>query len=266
MTWHFVPAPRNWTILEIVAKHQITQQDKTNLLELCFRNHHQKDPFPAEIESAFAEKVLGNVDTEHKILIPTVSALSLSQQECTPISPLQDPMSMDDAQKLLKKVNLEFPYGFFAPLFSFKDLCGGGIDILAKIAHFVTLVDIEDGKLKSTHLCICFCFISNADRHKRRFLAGDSSIKKLRDFKCGVELSIEFTKLQNHVAIFQMCTWNRIKLEPNFGLDSLGGLSMTDFIVAAKIDGGLRHHTFVPRKSVYGHDWIFPWISFTEGI
>jgi 4a-hydroxytetrahydrobiopterin dehydratase len=81
-----------------------------------------RDPFPAEIESAFAEKVLGNVDTEHKILIPTVSALSLSQQECTPISPLQDPMSKDDAQKLLKKVNLEFPYGFFAPLFSFKDV------------------------------------------------------------------------------------------------------------------------------------------------
>jgi 4a-hydroxytetrahydrobiopterin dehydratase len=66
--------------------------------------------------------VLGNVDTEHKILIPTVSALSLSQQECTPISPLQDPMSKDDAQKLLKKVNLDFPYGFFAPLFSFKDV------------------------------------------------------------------------------------------------------------------------------------------------
>ncbi|KAL9372968.1 hypothetical protein Peur_035212 [Populus x canadensis] len=63
-----------------------------------------RDPFPAEIESGFAEKVLGNVNTEHKILIPTVSALSLSQQDCTPISPLQDPMSKDDAQKLLKKV------------------------------------------------------------------------------------------------------------------------------------------------------------------
>ncbi|KAJ6764336.1 PTERIN-4-ALPHA-CARBINOLAMINE DEHYDRATASE, partial [Salix koriyanagi] len=62
-----------------------------------------RDPFPAEIESGFAEKVLGNVDTEHKILIPTVSALSLSQQEYTPISPLQDPMSKDDAQKLLRK-------------------------------------------------------------------------------------------------------------------------------------------------------------------
>ncbi|KAL3570062.1 hypothetical protein D5086_027311 [Populus alba] len=81
-----------------------------------------RDPFPAEIESAFAEKVLGNVDTEHKILIPTVSALSLSQQECTLISPLQDPMSKVDAQNLLKKVNLEFPYGYFAPLFSFKDV------------------------------------------------------------------------------------------------------------------------------------------------
>lgn len=71
-----------------------------------------RDPFPEEIESGFAEKVLGNVDTEHKILIPNISALALSQQECTPISPLQDPMSKDDAQKLLKKVNFCYPYAF----------------------------------------------------------------------------------------------------------------------------------------------------------
>lgn len=63
-----------------------------------------RDPFPAEIESRFGEKVLGNVDTEHKILIPNLSSLSLSQQQCEPVSPLQPPMSEDDAQKLLKKV------------------------------------------------------------------------------------------------------------------------------------------------------------------
>ncbi|KAB1204106.1 Superoxide dismutase [Fe] 2, chloroplastic [Morella rubra] len=63
-----------------------------------------RDPFPAEIASSFAEKVLGNVDTEHKILIPNVSALSLSQQQCSPLSPFQPPMSTDEAQKLLRKV------------------------------------------------------------------------------------------------------------------------------------------------------------------
>ncbi|KAL0304010.1 UNVERIFIED_CONTAM: putative pterin-4-alpha-carbinolamine dehydratase, chloroplastic [Sesamum radiatum] len=38
-----------------------------------------RDPFPAELESNFGEKVLGNVSTEHKILIPSASALSLAR-------------------------------------------------------------------------------------------------------------------------------------------------------------------------------------------
>lgn len=63
-----------------------------------------RDPFPAEIESGFGDKVLGFSSTEHKILIPNLSALSLSQQECGPVSPLQPPISREDAQKLLKKV------------------------------------------------------------------------------------------------------------------------------------------------------------------
>ncbi|KAD7480313.1 hypothetical protein R6Q59_009100 [Mikania micrantha] len=62
-----------------------------------------RDPFPAEIESNFSDKV-GYFDTEHKILIPNVAALSLSQQECTPISRLQAPISEDDAKSLLRKV------------------------------------------------------------------------------------------------------------------------------------------------------------------
>ena len=63
-----------------------------------------RDPFPAEVESNFAEKVLGNVNTEHKILIPTATALSLAQQDCTPISPNEQPISEDAAKKLLLKV------------------------------------------------------------------------------------------------------------------------------------------------------------------
>lgn len=68
-----------------------------------------RDPFPAELESGFGEKVLGNVDTEHKILIPKLSALSLAEQDCSPASPFQTPMSADDAKKLLKKVIFQFP-------------------------------------------------------------------------------------------------------------------------------------------------------------
>ncbi|PSS33229.1 Pterin-4-alpha-carbinolamine dehydratase [Actinidia chinensis var. chinensis] len=63
-----------------------------------------RDPFPAEIASGFAEKVLGNVDTEHRILIPNLSALSLAQQNYTPLSPLQRPILKEDAQKLLRKL------------------------------------------------------------------------------------------------------------------------------------------------------------------
>ncbi|KAL8192826.1 hypothetical protein R6Q57_027274 [Mikania cordata] len=62
-----------------------------------------RDPFPAEIESNFSDKV-GTFDTEHKILIPNVAAMSLSQQECTPVSRLKAPMSEDDAKSLLRKV------------------------------------------------------------------------------------------------------------------------------------------------------------------
>lgn len=63
-----------------------------------------RDPFPAELESSFGEKVLGYGNTEHRILIPNISALSLSQQDCAPISPSQPPISEHDAQMLVRKV------------------------------------------------------------------------------------------------------------------------------------------------------------------
>jgi 4a-hydroxytetrahydrobiopterin dehydratase len=69
-----------------------------------------RDPFPAEVESRFGEKVLGNACTEHKILIPNLSAISLSQQQCAPLSPFQASMTADEAQKLLKKVGFQYPY------------------------------------------------------------------------------------------------------------------------------------------------------------
>lgn len=60
-----------------------------------------RDPFPEEIESQFGEKVQGNVDTLHQILIPTLSALSLSN---LPLQPDAEPLSLDDARRLLFKV------------------------------------------------------------------------------------------------------------------------------------------------------------------
>lgn len=65
-----------------------------------------RDPFPAEIESNFGDKVLGFKDTEHKILIPNVAALSLAQLKCEPLSHLQPPLSDEDANSLLRKVYL----------------------------------------------------------------------------------------------------------------------------------------------------------------
>ncbi|CAK7336893.1 unnamed protein product [Dovyalis caffra] len=154
-----------------------------------------RDPFPAEIESGFGEKVLGHGDTEHKILIPTVSALSLSQLECTPLSPLQDPMSKDDAQKLLKKV-----LGW-------------------------RLLDGEGGlKLQ----CLW----------------------KLRDFKCGVELINRIYKVTESCGHFPNVHLEQNQVRAELWTESLGGLSMNDFIIAAKIDE-IKTSDLVPRKRVW---------------
>uniref|UniRef100_A0A2P2J2N7 4a-hydroxytetrahydrobiopterin dehydratase n=1 Tax=Rhizophora mucronata TaxID=61149 RepID=A0A2P2J2N7_RHIMU len=155
-----------------------------------------RDPTPQEIESGFAEKVLGNVDTEHKILIPYVSALSLCQQECTPISPLHPPMSKEDAQKLLKKV-----VGW-------------------------RLLD-EEGRLKLQCLW------------------------KLRDFKCGVELINRIFKAvesSGHFPDIHLEHPNQVRAE--LWTSSVGGLSMNDFIVAAKIDE-IKTSDLVPRKRIW---------------
>ncbi|KAL2227303.1 uncharacterized protein LOC105160767 [Sesamum indicum] len=141
-----------------------------------------RDPFPAELESNFCENVLGNVSTEHKILIPIASALSLAQQECVPVSQLQQPMSEDDAKKLLFKV------------------------VGWKIVH-------EDGGLKLQGLW------------------------KVRDTKCGEELINRITKAvesTGHLPTLHLDAPNQVRAE--LWTSSIGGLSINDFIVAAKID------------------------------
>ncbi|KAL5209654.1 hypothetical protein ABZP36_005277 [Zizania latifolia] len=60
-----------------------------------------RDPFPEEIESNFGEKVLGNVDTLHRILIPTLSVLSFAR---LPLDPNPALVDAADARLLLHKV------------------------------------------------------------------------------------------------------------------------------------------------------------------
>jgi 4a-hydroxytetrahydrobiopterin dehydratase len=60
-----------------------------------------RDPFPAEVESNFADKTLGDTDTLHRILIPTVSVLSIAR---LPLEQDPAPLSVDDARRLLHKV------------------------------------------------------------------------------------------------------------------------------------------------------------------
>ncbi|KAI6696129.1 hypothetical protein NL676_016248 [Syzygium grande] len=155
-----------------------------------------RDPFPAEVESGFGEKVLGNVDTEHRVLIPVASALSLAKLDCSPVSPVQPPMSLDDAQKLLRKV-----VGW-------------------------RLLEEESGlKLQ----CLW----------------------KLRDFKCGVELinriyvAVEPT---GHFPSLHLEQPNQVRAE--LWTSSMGGLSMNDFIVAAKIDE-IKTSDLAPKKRVW---------------
>ncbi|KAK9913905.1 hypothetical protein M0R45_037709 [Rubus argutus] len=155
-----------------------------------------RDPFPAEIASQFGEKVLGDPNTEHKILIPTVSASSLAQQECTPVSPLQLPMLEDDAQKLLRKV-----VGW-------------------------RLIVGEDGlKLQ----CLW----------------------KLRDYQCGVELINRVYKVAERAGHFpnlHLEQPNQVRAE--LWTSSIGGLTLNDFIVAAKIDE-IKTSDLVPSRRAW---------------
>lgn len=155
-----------------------------------------RDPFPAEIESRFGEKVLGNVDTEHKILIPTASVLSLAELEISKVSHLQAPMSLEDAKKLLLKV-----VGW-------------------------RLIE-EEGGLKLQCLW------------------------KLRDFHCGVDLVnriYKATEATGHFPNLYLEQPNQVRAE--LWTSSIGGLSINDFIVAAKIDG-IKTSDLVSRKRVW---------------
>eukprot|EP00270_Netrium_digitus_P013855 TRINITY_DN4644_c0_g1_i1.p1 TRINITY_DN4644_c0_g1~~TRINITY_DN4644_c0_g1_i1.p1 ORF type:complete len:264 (-),score=63.74 TRINITY_DN4644_c0_g1_i1:227-967(-) len=65
-----------------------------------------RDPFPAEVASGFGEKVLGNADTEHKILLPkSISAIAgLAAKKCEKLPADAKALSREEAATLLRKV------------------------------------------------------------------------------------------------------------------------------------------------------------------
>lgn len=156
-----------------------------------------RDPFPAEIESRFAEKVLGNIDTDHKILVPNLSALSLAQHDCLPVPPSHPPISQHQAQRLLRKV------------VGWRLMC-------------------EEGGLMKLQ---CQW--------------------KLRDFKCGVELVNRIYRVVEATAHFPNLHLehpNQVRAE--LWTRAIGGLSMNDFIIAAKIDC-IKTSDLVPKKRIW---------------
>ncbi|CAJ1967836.1 unnamed protein product [Sphenostylis stenocarpa] len=185
-----------------------------------------RDPFPAELESSFGEKVLGYGNTEHRILIPNISALSLSQQDCAPISHSQPPISQDDAQALVRKhiwscYFLELPV--LSSCLQWFDM--QNFDLQIEVVGW-RLVN-EEGGLKLQCLW------------------------KLRGFKCGVELINRISKVAEaagHFPNIYLEQPNQVRAE--LWTASIGGLSMNDFIVAAKIDE-IKISDLAPRKRVW---------------
>jgi len=142
-----------------------------------------RDPFPAEIESRFGEKVLGCPDAEHRILIPNLSALSLAELICDPKFPS---LTEADARKILNKV-----------------------------IGWRVVEDAKEGGLRLRCLW------------------------KVRDSSSGVELMERITDVTENTAhnipsLHLDESSNQLTAE--LWSPSVGGLTMNDFIVAAKID------------------------------
>uniref|UniRef100_A0A1J3HVC0 4a-hydroxytetrahydrobiopterin dehydratase n=1 Tax=Noccaea caerulescens TaxID=107243 RepID=A0A1J3HVC0_NOCCA len=170
---------------------------RNNLAQDFLGDFGARDPYPEEIASQFGDKVLGNQSTEHKILIPNASVLSLSQLQCSPVSPSQAPLSADDAKTLLHKV-----LGW-------------------------SIVKDEGGGLKMR--CMW----------------------KVRDFGCGVELINRIHKVaeaSGHYPSLHLESPTQVTAE--LSTTSIGGLSMNDFIMAAKIDD-IKTSDLSPRKRVW---------------
>ncbi|XP_031502765.1 probable pterin-4-alpha-carbinolamine dehydratase, chloroplastic [Nymphaea colorata] len=155
-----------------------------------------RDPFPQELESNFCDRVIGNANTEHQILVPVSSALSLWNQECRPLSPSDTPFSYDDAQNFLRKV-----VGW-------------------------RLVD-KDGTLRLHCLW------------------------KLKDSASSDELVSRIRRAVGHTGHCpEFFIENSTHVTAELWSSSIGGLSMNDFIIAAKIDR-VKTSDLLPKKRVW---------------
>uniref|UniRef100_A0A0C9S3W0 4a-hydroxytetrahydrobiopterin dehydratase n=1 Tax=Wollemia nobilis TaxID=56998 RepID=A0A0C9S3W0_9CONI len=152
-----------------------------------------RDPFPAELESKFGEKVVGDFGTDHKILIPSVAALSLADRPCDPNPP---GLSHEEATALLRKV-----VGWR---------------------------------------------IVEGDRGPRL-----ECLWKVKSFSAGMELFRRIAPVAeaaNHHPDLHLEGGNSVRAQ--IWTHSIGGLSINDFIVAAKIDR-IKISDLIPRKRVW---------------
>jgi 4a-hydroxytetrahydrobiopterin dehydratase len=155
-----------------------------------------RDPFPAEIESNFGDKVLGNPGTDHKILIPSGLALSLANKPCTPIPSGQPPMSRQEATTLLRKV-----VGW-------------------------RIVEDDDGLRLQ---CLW----------------------KVKNFTAGIELMKRIAAVAEaagHHPDLHLEAGNSVRAR--IWTHSIGGLSLNDFILAAKMDQ-INISDLIPRKRAW---------------
>uniref|UniRef100_A0ACD5ZLE4 Uncharacterized protein n=2 Tax=Avena sativa TaxID=4498 RepID=A0ACD5ZLE4_AVESA len=162
-----------------------------------------RDAYPEEIASNFAEKTLGNVDTLHRILIPTVSVLSLSR---VPLDPEPTVLSEEDARRLLHKVV--------------------GWRLLFPSTH-----DNDDAFLKL------------------------ECVWKVKDQASGEELIARIGRTLEGCAGYVPAKLALEEEAPNqvraqLYSTSLGGLSVNDFIIAARIDQ-IKTLDLIPKKRVW---------------
>ncbi|CAM0871321.1 unnamed protein product [Alopecurus aequalis] len=156
-----------------------------------------RDPFPEEIASEWGEKTLGNVDTLHRILIPTLSVLSLSR---VPLDPEPAVLAEADARRLLHKIV--------------------GWRLLFPKTH-----DNDEEFLKL------------------------ECVWKVKDQACGEELIARIGRALDGAAhapatlAFEPPNQVRAQLYSR----SLGGLSVNDFIIAARIDQ-IKTLDLIPKK------------------
>ncbi|GJP31520.1 hypothetical protein CLOM_g12610 [Closterium sp. NIES-68] len=93
--------PRNRTALERRSLVVRASNERFDIGDFGAR-----DPRADELESQFGDKVLGNADTEHRILLPSgiTEVAGLSARNCAPLPAGTLPLAEPGARELLKRV------------------------------------------------------------------------------------------------------------------------------------------------------------------